>query len=78
MSIYTSSQMLGVPLGALVLGELATVLDLRLVLVGAGALLCSYLAYVAVRYHRLRLLDGAIPGLGRDEVVTTRPAVALD
>jgi MFS family permease len=78
MSIYTSSQMLGVPLGALVLGELATVLDLRVVLVGAGALLCSYLAYVAVRYNRLRLLDGAIPGLGRDEVVTTRPAVALD
>jgi hypothetical protein len=74
MSVYTSSLLLGVPLGALLAGELATFIDLRVVLVASGALLFAYVTYVVSRYHGLRLLDGSIPEHEEDAVF---PAVPL-
>ena len=46
MAIYLSSLLLGVPLGALIQGKLASLTDLRVVVVGAGW--CSAL-FVVVR-----------------------------
>jgi MFS family permease len=74
MSVYTSSLLLGVPIGALVQGKLATVVDLRVVLVASGVLLLLYVTYMVTRYRRLHLLDGSIAEHEEDRVEPARLA----
>ncbi|MEI8002588.1 MAG: MFS transporter [Actinomycetes bacterium] len=57
MSIYLSSLLLGVPLGALIQGKLAAVVGLREVVVGSGLLWLGYLLWTVVRFHNLAPLD---------------------
>jgi predicted MFS family arabinose efflux permease len=73
MSVYTSSLLLGVPVGALLAGKLATYIDLRVVLVASGLLLLAYVTYVVTRYHGLHLLDGSIAEHEEDVVIASGP-----
>jgi predicted MFS family arabinose efflux permease len=57
MSIYLSSLLLGVPLGALIQGKLAAVVGLREVVVGSGLLWLGYLLWTVIRFHHLAPLD---------------------
>ena len=58
MAIYLSALLLGVPLGALIQGVLASLTDLRIVVVGSGVLLGVVRRCTScVRYDRLRPLD---------------------
>jgi MFS-type transporter involved in bile tolerance (Atg22 family) len=59
MAVYASSLLFGVPVGALIQGKLATVFDLRIVMVASGVLLVVFAAYTVIRYHRLRVLDAS-------------------
>jgi MFS family permease len=57
VAVYYSVAIIAVPIGALLEGVLASVMGLRVVVVGAGLLLLIYSLYVLVRYRRLRMLD---------------------
>lgn len=66
MSIYLSSLLLGVPVGALIQGKLAEVFGLREVIVGSGLLWLAFLVWSVLRFDRLRPLD--------EQRITTQPA----
>jgi len=60
MAIYLSSLLLGVPVGALIQGKLAELVDLRFVVVASGIGMLAFAAYVMLRYNRLRPLDESL------------------
>ena len=68
MSIYLSSLLLGVPVGALIQGKLAAALGLREVIVGSGLLWLGFLGWSMLRFDRLRPLD--------EQRITTEPEPA--
>jgi MFS family permease len=76
MAIYLSSLLLGVPLGALIEGKLASMTDLRAVIVGAGAVLGVFIAYVWARYHRLAPLDEDLIPMHTDPLLQGQPMIA--
>lgn len=75
MAIYLSSLLLGVPMGALIQGKLASMVDLRTVLVGSGVLLLAFAVVVLVRYHRLDPLDEALTEVHTDPLLRGQPAI---
>jgi MFS family permease len=76
MAIYLSSLLLGVPLGALIEGKLASITDLRVVIVGAGVVLGAFIAYVWARYHRLAPLDEDLIPMHTDPLLQGQPMIA--
>ncbi|MBM3658092.1 MAG: MFS transporter [Actinobacteria bacterium] len=76
MAIYLSSLLLGVPLGALVQGKAAELVDLRVVIVVSGALLLAFGVYTMVRYARLRPLDESLVAVEITGELGLPPAVA--
>lgn len=76
MAIYLSSLLLGVPLGSLVQGQVAEMVDLRVVIVGSGVLLLVYAAYVMARFRMLRPLDESLADATPDDLPAVGPAVA--
>jgi MFS family permease len=76
MAIYLSSLLLGVPLGALIEGKLASITDLRIVIVGAGVVLGAFIAYVWARYHRLAPLDEDLIPMHTDPLLQGQPMIA--
>jgi MFS family permease len=76
MAIYLSSLLLGVPLGALIEGKLASITDLRVVIVGAGVVLGVFIAYVWARYHRLAPLDEDLIPMHTDPLLQGQPMIA--
>lgn len=75
MAIYLSSLLLGVPLGALIQGNVASLVDLRAVIVGSGVLLAMFVVFTAVRYARLRPLDENLL-VHTDPLLQGQPAIA--
>jgi MFS family permease len=76
MAIYLSSLLLGVPLGALIEGKLASLTDLRIVIVGAGVVLGLFIGYVWVRYRRLAPLDEDLIPMPTDPLLQGQPMIA--
>jgi MFS family permease len=76
MAIYLSSLLLGVPLGALIEGKLASITDLRMVIVGAGVVLGAFIGYVWARYHRLAPLDEDLIPMHTDPLLQGQPMIA--
>jgi len=76
MAIYLSSLLLGVPLGALIEGKLASITDLRAVVVGAGVILGAFIVYVWARYHRLAPLDEDLIPMHTDPLLQGQPMIA--
>ncbi len=76
MAIYLSSLLLGVPLGALIEGKLASLTDLRIVIVGAGVVLGMFIGYVWVRYRRLAPLDEDLIPMPTDPLLQGQPMIA--
>ena len=76
MAIYLSSLLLGVPLGALIQGQLAEIASLRSVIVGSGLLLLAYSVVTMVRFPRLRPLDESLIEVRPDGFTSVPPAVA--
>lgn len=76
MAIYLSSLLLGVPLGALIQGKVAELVDLRAVVVGSGVLLLAYAAWTMARYAGLRPLDESLIEGVADDHRAVPPAVA--
>jgi MFS family permease len=76
MAIYLSSLLLGVPLGALIEGKLASLTDLRVVIVGAGVLFGVFMAYVWARYRRLAPLDEDLIPMATDPLLQGQPMIA--
>ena len=76
MAIYLSALLLGVPLGALIQGLLASMTDLRIVVVGSGVLLGVFVLYSFVRYDRLRPLDENLDAVHTDPLLQGQPAIA--
>jgi MFS family permease len=76
MAIYLSSLLLGVPLGALIEGKLASLTDLRVVIVGAGVLFGLFMAYVWVRFRRLAPLDEDLIPMPTDPLLSGQPMIA--
>jgi MFS family permease len=76
MAIYLSSLLLGVPLGALIEGKVASLTDLRVTIVGAGVLLGLFMVYVWVRYRRLTPLDEDLIPMPTDPLLQSQPMIA--
>jgi len=76
MAIYLSSLLLGVPLGALIQGQVAEMASLRSVIVGSGVLLLAYAVVTMVRFPRLRPLDESLIEVRPDGFSSVPPAVA--
>ena len=76
MAIYLSSLLLGVPLGALIEGKVASLTDLRVTIVGAGVLLALFMVYVWVRYRRLTPLDEDLIPMPTDPLLQNQPMIA--
>jgi MFS family permease len=76
MAIYLSSLLLGVPLGALIEGKLASLTDLRITIVAAGILLGLFMVYVWVRYRRLAPLDEDLIPMPTDPLLQGQPMIA--
>jgi hypothetical protein len=76
MAIYLSSLLLGVPLGALIEGKLASLTDLRIVIVGAGVVLGLFIVYVWARYRRLAPLDEDLVPMPTDPLLQGQPMIA--
>jgi MFS family permease len=74
MSIYLMGLLAGVPLGALLEGNLAELVGLRATVVGAAVGLVLSFALLAVRFDRFRPLDEALDS----ETVTKGPALLID
>ncbi len=56
-------------------GKLASMIDLRTVLVGSGVLLLAFAVVVLVRYHRLDPLDEALTEVHTDPLLRGQPAI---
>jgi len=76
MAIYLSSLLLGVPVGALLQGKLASIFGLRAVLVASGVLLGVFVLYAWVRFDRLHPLDENLEGVHADPLLQNQPAIA--
>jgi MFS family permease len=76
MAIYLSSLLLGVPLGALIEGKLASLTDLRVVIVGAGVLFGVFMMYVWARFRRLAPLDEDLVPMHTDPLLQGQPMIA--
>jgi len=76
MAIYLSSLLLGVPVGALIQGKLASMVDLRAVVVGSGVALLGFAVFAMVRYERLRPLDESLADMRIDPLLGGQPAIA--
>jgi len=76
MAIYLSSLLLGVPVGALIQGKLAEVVDLRIVVVASGIGLLGFAVYAMVRYDRLRPLDESLADMRTDPLLRGQAAIA--
>jgi hypothetical protein len=76
MAIYLSSLLLGVPLGALIEGKLASLTDLRVVIVGAGLLLGAFIVFLWTRYQRLAPLDEDLIPMHTDPLLQGQPMIA--
>jgi MFS family permease len=57
VAVYFSAVIVGVPVGALLQGILASAIGVRVVVIGSGLLLLAGSLHVLARYHRLRMLD---------------------
>jgi MFS family permease len=64
LALYSTAGSGGVPLGALIGGAAGQVLGLRIIYVTGAVLLMVYVAYLVIRFSRLRLLDQAIDHTG--------------
>jgi MFS family permease len=76
MAIYLSALLLGVPLGALIQGVLASVTELRIVVAGSGVLLGVFVLFAFLRYDRLRPLDENLDAVYTDPLLQGQPAIA--
>jgi MFS family permease len=76
MAIYLSSLLAGVPIGALIEGKLASLADLRVVIVGAGVLFAVFMLYALVRYRRLAPLDEDLIPMPTDPLLQGQPMIA--
>jgi len=76
MAIYLSSLLLGVPVGALLQGKAAQLVDLRAVVVASGVLLLAFGVSTMVRYRGLRPLDESLTEVHADGLTAVPPAVA--
>jgi MFS family permease len=74
MAIYLSSLLLGVPLGALIQGQMAELFDLRAVIVGSGLLLLGFAVLAMLRYPRLRPIDESLLEVYADAPAAGSPA----
>jgi Na+-transporting methylmalonyl-CoA/oxaloacetate decarboxylase gamma subunit len=63
--VYFSAVIVGVPVGALLQGIVATAVGLRIVVIGSGLLLLAYALYAITRYDRFRMFDE----VGAEELV---------
>jgi MFS family permease len=75
MAIYLSALLLGVPVGALIQGKLASITDLRIVVAASGVLLGLFVIYSFMAYDRLRPLDEDL-SVHTDPLLQGQPAIA--
>ena len=76
MAIYLASLLLGVPLGALIQGKVASITSLRAVVVASGVLLGVFLAFAWLRYDRLEPLNEDLIPMHTDPLLQGQPAIA--
>ena len=75
MAIYLSALLLGVPVGALIQGKLASITSLRVVVVGSGVLLGLYVLYSFLRYDHLHPLDENLAEVHTDPLLQGQPQI---
>ncbi|HEU5301676.1 MAG TPA: MFS transporter [Acidimicrobiia bacterium] len=79
MSIYLMGLLAGVPIGSLLQGTIASVIGLRVTVLGSAALLLLWMTTAISRYDRLHPLDEALEdetGRGPDLVIGSPPSIA--
>ncbi len=76
MAIYLSSLLLGVPVGALIQGKLAQVVDLRVVVVASGVGLLAFALYTMLRYSWLHPLDESLADMRTDPLLRGQAIIA--
>jgi MFS family permease len=78
VAVYFSAVIVGVPVGALLQGIVATAVGLRVVVIGSGLLLLAYALYAITRYDRFRMFDEVGAEELVHEVTDARTAIGGD
>jgi hypothetical protein len=77
VAIYISALQIGVPVGALIQGKLASIVPLRSVIAGSGVALLVFAVFTMVHYDRLRPLDQSLLDAQTEELLARRPAIVV-